>query len=585
MNRAILFLLLTATSGTLFAQESDPFAPAEKLADGWEQIDQRLVFLMVRLVDVEANLEAVDIAMLKHGGRAGAARGRAIRAQRSSDRMDRNAGGPVRWDQFYGRTAEKFFYHPTQNHTYHTQTILSHQSPSRDNQGEAGVPSRQGLPVHQRPPQFDYIYRANENARQRATTEVAKLGNKIDALAERRHELELQQCKLWCEVAFRAVSRNDLDKKALYRFQPKSTGQEGLEESAKFVLVSLTIVENAQKDQASTFRQMKPLISKARDNLANNWSQHGVKYRAQSSNEWKFAMLARHLEDVASNLSDSYTVSVDSARNSDDDRRDMYRGLLQQSLVQYAEAVLALDEMASEMAKHASFEPDLGSPLSVNSAVRLPRNAETSQVSGSSVSTQPDMRAAENANLANLLEVAEQNAEPNSNSMDSHKPKPPRSSRRTNRPQTMVFQFGSEQNIRESWNLPSQDSDWQIVNGSLQLHGHKAKTFGSRFKIKGDCRILVSCFNKGWGGPTIHIFGERIILPGPNNGGPMRYKVEIVRQGNKLMARANNKNYNIQLKDSNVDNFSPIVFSYTDHNNSGILISGLSVTASELRTD
>ncbi|QDS91093.1 hypothetical protein EC9_53130 [Rosistilla ulvae] len=365
MNRAILFLLLTATNGSLFAQESDPFAPAGKLADGWEQIDQRLVFLMVRLVDVEANLEAVDIAMLKHGARAGAARGRAIRAQRGSDRMDRNAGGPVRWDQFYGRTAEKFFYHPTQNHTYHTQTILSHQSPSRDNKGEAGVPSSQGLPVHQRPPQFDYIYRANENARQRATTEVAKLGNKIDVLAERRHELELQQCKLWCEVAFRAVSRNDLDKKPLYRFQPKSTVDEGLEESAKFVMVSLSIVENAQKNQASTFRQMKPLISEARDNLANNWSQHGVKYRVQSSNEWKFAMLARHLEDVASNLSDSYTVSVDSARNSDDDRRDMYRGLLQQSLVQYAEAVLALDEMASEMAKVIRYEPDFDNAIEV----------------------------------------------------------------------------------------------------------------------------------------------------------------------------------------------------------------------------
>ena len=582
--KKILTLLITAVvSCPLSAQESDPFAPAEKLADGWEQIDQRLIFLMVRLVDVEANLDAIDLAMRKHGARAGVARSTAIRAQRSSDRMDRNAGGPVRWDKFYGRTAEKFFYHPTENHTYHTATILSQQSPSRDNQTKPGVPSRQGVPVHQRPPQYDYMYRANENAKQRATAEVAKLGNKIEALAARRQELEFQQSKLWCEVAFRAVSRNDLDKKPLYRFEPKDSSQQALSAVAAFVVTAISIVENGERDQASTFRRMKPLISKARDDLGNKWLKLGVNYRDESSDEWKFASLARYTEDVASNLSDSYSVSIDSASNSDEDRRDLYRGMLQKSLVQYAEAVLALNEMASQMAKHASFEPDLNSPLSADSAASLSRNAEANQVSGSSVSAQTEMRDTENGNLADSLDAAEQNTK--TNSLDSPKPKRTRSTRRTNRPQTMVFQFRSEQKIRDSWKLPSQESDWQIVNGSLQLHGHKTKTFSSRFKIKGDCRILVSCFNKGWGGPTIHIFGERITLPGPNNGGPMQYKVEIVRQGNKLMARANKKNYNIQLKNSNVDNFSPIVFSYTDHNNSGILISGLSVTASELLTN
>ncbi len=363
LRLALAFAIGAALGSTVYAQQSDPFAPAQSLEDGWERMDERLIFLMVRLVDVEANLDAVDAAIAKAGGRAASARSAANRAEAGSDRMDRRAGGPVRWDQFYGRTAEKFFYHPTQNHTYHTQTILSQQSPSSDNQGASGVPSRQGLPVHQRPPQFDYMYRANENAKERATAEVAKIANKMDALAARRAELELDQSKLWCEVAFRVVSRNDLDKKPLYRFMPKGSGQESLTAAASFVVVALSIVKSGESDQGSAFRQIKPLVSKARSDLGDKWLQLGVNYQDQSSDEWKFATLARHLEDVSSNLSDSYAVSVDSAKNSDLDRRDMYRGLLQKSLVQYSEAVLALNEMASEMANANRFEPDLGRPV------------------------------------------------------------------------------------------------------------------------------------------------------------------------------------------------------------------------------
>lgn len=366
MPRFLLAVLVfVAIGSSVYAQQSDPFAPAQPLADGWEKMDERLIFLMVRLLDVEANLDAVDAAIAKVGGRAASARSAVNRAEAGSDRMDRRAGGPVRWDKFYGTTAEKFFYHPTQNHSYHTQTILSQQSPSNDNQSESGVPSRQGLPVHQRPPQFDYMYRANEHAKERATAEVAKIANKVDALAARRAELEIEQSKLWCEVAFRVVSRNDLDKKPLYRFMPKGSGQESLTAAASFVVVALSIVKSGESDQGGAFRQIKPMVSKARSELGDKWLQLGVNYQDQSSDEWKFATLARHLEDVSSNLSDSYAVSVDSARNSDNDRRDMYRGLLQKSLVQYAEAVLALNEMASEMAKARDFAADLGKPIAM----------------------------------------------------------------------------------------------------------------------------------------------------------------------------------------------------------------------------
>ncbi|EMI21535.1 hypothetical protein RMSM_01535 [Rhodopirellula maiorica SM1] len=105
------------------------------------------------------------------------------------------------------------------------------------------------------------------------------------------------------------------------------------------------------------------MISKARYELDNKWLQLQVQDRDKSTDEGKFAALAHRLEDVSANLGDSYTVSVERERAGDSDRRDLYRGLLQQALLQYAETVLALDEMASVMARVRGFEPDFDSPM------------------------------------------------------------------------------------------------------------------------------------------------------------------------------------------------------------------------------
>lgn len=379
VKKLALTILLSLLCFPLRAQESNPFAPAESLQDGWEQIDQRLIFLMIRLVDVEANLEAIEKSIGKTTARKSVATGQANRAEAGNNRMDQRAGGPVRWDQFYGRTAEKFFYHPTENHTYHTSTILTQRSPSSDNQVQPGVPSRQGLPVHQRPPQFDYMYRANQSAQRRAEARIAELrGNQV-ALSKRRKELELEQCQLWIQVAFRAVARNDLDRKTLYRFEPKKDGLEHLTDATRFIRTALALVEHSEAHQASVFREMRSIVSKAREDLANSWTQDGVAFTDEASNEWKFAVLARYLEDIASNLTDSYQASVDSAANHDDERRNLYRGLLQKSLVQYAEGVLALDEMATEMAEDLGFSPSLEKPFEKITWVNIGTSGTQSQ--------------------------------------------------------------------------------------------------------------------------------------------------------------------------------------------------------------
>lgn len=56
---------LTPALGRFASAQNKPaaIAPAEKLADGWDEIDQRLIFLMVRLANTETSLEAVEKAI------------------------------------------------------------------------------------------------------------------------------------------------------------------------------------------------------------------------------------------------------------------------------------------------------------------------------------------------------------------------------------------------------------------------------------------------------------------------------------------------------------------------------------------
>ena len=162
---------------------------------------------MIRLANTETSLEAVEKTIAASSRNQSVKIGDAKRAVRENEKMDRKGGGPVHWSVFYGRTADKFFYHPTdRNSTYHTVTVLSQQPPQNDNKTAGGVPSRQGLPVHNRPPQFDYIYRANQEAKERAEADADKLKNKIEALLDRRQKLELEQNGLWVEIAFHAIA-------------------------------------------------------------------------------------------------------------------------------------------------------------------------------------------------------------------------------------------------------------------------------------------------------------------------------------------------------------------------------------------
>jgi hypothetical protein len=114
----------------------------DKPREGWEwDKDERLDDLILQLQEKELALQAIDGRTAKLLGRQAGTKMAENMAWRAMDRMDLNAGGPIRWDAFYGRNAENFFYHPVDpNTTYHTNTAMQQVQPT----SAGGVPFKGG---------------------------------------------------------------------------------------------------------------------------------------------------------------------------------------------------------------------------------------------------------------------------------------------------------------------------------------------------------------------------------------------------------------------------------------------------------
>jgi hypothetical protein len=365
--RVILRTLFFAAvfSIPLSARAADEEAKAPLFAEpkkdwAWDE-DKRFDFLIERLASLEASLDAVNAAIAKASGKKGTKLSEAKRMEENNTMMDRKGGGPMRWSEFYGTNAEKFFYHPVDpNTTYRTDTLLRQMGKAEDDKYEAGIPSRQSLPVHQRPPQFDYIYKANRDARDRAEEEAAKLAGKVEKLTERRIELEREQAELWCQLAFRAIQRLDIPRKPVLRFRLVSASSDtadvqkadALSAAARFLAVALLIIDKAEEDQATALGNVKDIVTKARndfDDALLNTDAVAEDVADNKTTLGKYVALAKLLDDTSSNLSDSYEVAMEGDRSDDLARKDRFRGLLQKSLVEYAQIILALDELAGVM--------------------------------------------------------------------------------------------------------------------------------------------------------------------------------------------------------------------------------------------
>jgi hypothetical protein len=369
---AIFICIMVVAISAVTAQEAKEEKPdfAEPKKDWkWDE-DKRFDFLMERLASLEASLDAVERAIAKAGGKKGAKQGEARRAEAGNSAMDRKGGGPMKWNEFYGTTAEKFFYHPVDpNTTYHTSTVLSQVGSQQEDKAGASVQGNSGVPVHQRPPQFDYIYRANRNAKERAEADAAAIQGKLDALNERREKLEAEQAELWGRLAFRAIQRLNIPRRPELRFRlvaaSTDPGDESravvLEAAARFLATSLLIIDKAEKEQATALGNIRHIITDARNEFDDVLVSE-ASVTADSSDKDKpleqFTALAQLLDDTSNNLSESYEVALDGGQFNDTARKDQFRGLLQRSLIEYAQVVMALDESVRVLQKEWGVKVD-----------------------------------------------------------------------------------------------------------------------------------------------------------------------------------------------------------------------------------
>jgi hypothetical protein len=328
-----LFLNDTVLSQTPPAGGTQPGA----LKDGWDAIDQRLVFLTVQLSTVESSIDATNKALRINGYQQSVRQEAADRARAGNERMDRNGGGPVSWKEFYGKTAERFFYHPTDDNTGYLNPV----------------------PVDQRPPQFDYIYRANEQNQAAAEADVNKIGTKIDDLLSYRRHLESEQSALWARIAFRGTSSLDIDSRPMYRMDlaTKATDDASKQSvaAAKAGTAFLSAVDaeltDAQKnldgDQKGTLDHLLQTTTSERAALQEKLLQLpaiAAELSSPRSPIGQFDRAARRMEDSAQNTVDAYGLAADCDAHDDNAGKQIYRGQLQQMLLDYASTVSTADQ-------------------------------------------------------------------------------------------------------------------------------------------------------------------------------------------------------------------------------------------------
>jgi len=330
--------------------------------EGWAwDADERLLDLVQQLQEKELALQAVDLRTARLQGKMPRAKMDESMAWRRIDRMDLNGGGPMRWDAFYGKNAENFFYHPVDpNTTYHTTTVLRQVQPT----SAGGVPGNQGAPAHQRPPQFDYIYRGYEQRVARAKTEASEIANKVEVLKDRRRHLEEEVVLRWTKIAFRVLDREKVAEKPVLRWAvtPANAGNEEDQDRAKVLteasrLLATALLFNDQRIESEpdkVFSTVSMAVQATRRNFEDALIRAGVllddsEDKTKPIGQYKF--LSRKLEDTAKTLSEGYRGWKDGDDNDDEPTKFVGLRRVQDSVVTYSKILLALNELVDVMKK------------------------------------------------------------------------------------------------------------------------------------------------------------------------------------------------------------------------------------------
>jgi hypothetical protein len=345
--------VLSLIAATAHAQSPTKPPAAAKLPDASanaELVENPVTNRLVQLSVVETSLQLVNEAIDKAAAQSNSSASKANQYKKNNELMNRNAGGPVPWEKFYGKTANQFF---------------------------------SGAGGGRRPPQFDYIYKANSDQIQSAQQEIAALGGRLDKLQDRRRNLEAKQVTLWTQVTTALVAQREIDERPLYMFHLTGAKDDSAANIARHVAAaeslarylqlinhSLALVDSeVTKDQAAALQTLKYNAEQAQKNLVRDLA--GVDSDVRSETDG-LADIAKRLKNVSASAVDARQSSLEAETIGDVQQRLSSRALLQTAIVDLADRTAAMDDGIVKLAGQWRIVPDSTKPLpellSTNSA-------------------------------------------------------------------------------------------------------------------------------------------------------------------------------------------------------------------------
>ncbi|HEY8751523.1 MAG TPA: hypothetical protein VIM11_26315 [Tepidisphaeraceae bacterium] len=366
---ALMLGLLTVPAATPAAPADPPPKPPETE----EVLSQRQQSLLLQLSDAEANIKALNLALVRTGYKVGLAYDRIDTSQKGNDIMNRKGGGPVGWQDFYGKTARSF-YIPYSEGTYHSE--------SRN--GRTDIHVTEGNHPIQRPTQFNYIYKANNDQIARAKEQVASLAQDQAALLARRQKHEADQSRLWAQLAWERVKDREIADEPQCRFKLRSASKsDSRAELLRPLILFLRTSDKAasdgldsiESDQDATFADLSPRMKAAyatlRASLADSLLATDLKDDTKKQTD-AIKTLCKQLSEECSIVVDNYRNALDRDKAKEDNSKLVFRGKLQESLALFASAVAELDVQLAETAKAWNITPDKNAPTpdSVPAAAR-----------------------------------------------------------------------------------------------------------------------------------------------------------------------------------------------------------------------
>jgi len=332
----------------------------------------RLNFLGDRLTSDETSIAALNKALVMSGYQAARVGEQADAAQANIKRYDNNGGGPVRWQDFYGKTAKDF------------------------------------VGVHRPNQVFNYVYRAQQGTISQAQQQVAQLGQKTDVLLAERRRRESEQSSLWATIAFTAIENRDISTRALYRYRLADAAMRASDNAParnpkldflrKAVLYVRTLdhtvnalSDRLDNDQGTAYQALRDTLKGIQTDVQTEGNDFADSGGAASDvkSVSDIVTQTKAIKEYCQNMCEAYPEAMARDAAGDEKEKLHLRGLLQQSLLGLSSSGVELDDSLVKLGRKWEIKPDkdVVSPDRVGDVV-MPSNDRVSKAASA-----PDVQA------------------------------------------------------------------------------------------------------------------------------------------------------------------------------------------------